>query len=726
MTDLGSMSTEDLQALYQPQSAPVQSQEGGPTRVYINTPKKGPPDLSSMSTEELQAAYQPEVTATGMLAQGGIGIAKGAIGLAGMAGDAGELLKKGAGFVADHLPDMPETTIGKFLRDESAKTAADPSTGGLARRGSGDLPGSYGLPTSEDIQGGIENVTGPFRQPANQAEADAQTVGEFVPAALAGPGGVARKAITQLALPAAATITAGRFSDQNPYVKALAGFIGGAGALVGGGTGSAGKILRAQLPDFVTEAHIDRAGNLIEHAQQRGVDLTWPEALSRVTGQPVLTNTQRILESHARTRPQMETFFADRPQQMQDAATHELNYLGGQTANPSTIGPQAAQDATRTIQRMRGAINNATRPSYDAAAQSLVPVQIHAAMRQDPLFVQALDAVRNDPARNSFLTGVHSDRSVAVYDAVAKELLERAQNAAHPTNPNASQAVSAATGQLGDQVRNIGIQADRNAVGPFPHPAPPGVGNYEHALAEQARLRERLLNPLLAGPLGKLADAPDTARAISALFPTGGQLLPGGEREISQAVSALVVRRPAVAEQLVRAHAEMVFNEAASALQGGANQFAGAKFVKELVGNTQQRENLRAAVEALPNGAARWEGLNQLLDILAATGTRQPKGSLTAFNDLEVKAMSSSGLASIAAKGASPAKWWSAANDAYKAWSLGRNLDQLARILTDPRSGDALRQISRIPPGTDRAAVMAGRLILHIGASTTEQRAKAN
>jgi hypothetical protein len=48
----------------------------------------------------------------------------------------------------------------------------------------------------------------------------------------------------------------------------------------------------------------------------------------------------------------------------------------------------------------------------------------------------------------------------------------------------------------------------------------------------------------------------------------------------------------------------MVFNEAARELQGGANQFAGAKFAKVIAGNSQQRENLRAAIEALPHGRA--------------------------------------------------------------------------------------------------------------------------
>jgi hypothetical protein len=661
------------------------------------------------------------VTASGLGKAGLTGIAKGVIGLAGAPGDIAELAKTGADYVASKLPDIPapadDSMLGraaKFLRDESAKTANLPA----AQAGSGDLPGSYAPPTSAQLQGSVEN-TGLLHTPANQAEADAQTVGEFVPAALAGPGGLIRKGITQVAIPAAASITAGRFSDQNPYVKALVAFLAGGVAVGMSGPSSAEQVLRAKLPASITEQDITRAGQLIEHGRQRGVTLTWPEALTRVTGQPVLTDTQRILESHGQTRPAMQEFFADRPGQVDRAARGELDRSFGPAAqDPSMLGPEASRAAETTLNGVRGAINRATRPSYDAAGQTLVPAQVHAAMRDDPLFVEALDTVRNDPARNANIR-TQSDRSVAVYDAVKKELEERAQRASNPVQPGHSQAVSSATGQMADTVRNVAIAADRQAVG-----GPGMVSNYETALHDQAALRRQYLEPLQRGPLGKIADQPDTRRVINALFPSNP--LPASEGEIRDAVGALVQHRPRVAEQLVRAHAEMVFNEAARELQGGASHFSGAKFAKLIAGNSQQRANLQAAIEALPNGRARWQGFEQLLDIMSATGARQPKGSLTAFNELEVQSMSNSGLASLAAKGASPGKWMSFANDTFKAWSLGRNLDQLARILTSPNSGQALRNIVRIPARSDRALMMAGRIIGALGAATTDQRTKAN
>lgn len=635
----------------------------------------------------------------GVAKQAGVGVAKGTIGLAGIVGDIQQIAKK----VGSYLPDIkPDPESEKYAR----------KYGRMGDVMSVGAPPEF--PTSHDIQGQVEKVTGEFRKPQTQVEADAETVGEFLPAALAGPGGFVRKVITQDVIPAAATIAAGRLTDQNPYVKALAGFLaGGVGAAMSGPS-SAEKLIRAKIPASVTEQDINRAGQLIEHAQTRGVALTWPEALSRVTGQPVLTDTQRILESHAQTRPHMQEFFADRPAQIEQAARREFDNIGTVSPQPSNIGPQAASAAEDTITAVRAAINRATRPSYDAAGQTLVPQAVHAQAMADPLFARTLHEVRNNPELSAYLHA-HSDRSVAVYDAVKQQLEQRSRNLAQPTNPDASQVGSSITGSLATEVRGAALDASRNAA----H----GPTHYERALGEQTRLREQYLNPLLHGPLGKLADAPDTKRAINALFQSSP--LPGSQQEVATAVRAIVARRPAVAEQLVRAHAEMVFNEAARELQGGANQFAGAKFAKDIAGNSQQRENLRAAIEALPNGAARWQGFEHLLDIMAATGTRQPKGSLTAFNQLEVQSMSTGGLQELASKGISPGKWMSFANDTFKAWTLGRNLDQIARIITDPRSGDALRQIVRIPPGSDRALVMAGRLIALGSATTTEQRTKA-
>jgi hypothetical protein len=54
------------------------------------------------------------------------------------------------------------------------------------------------------------------------------------------------------------------------------------------------RFMREQLPDYVDQNHVMAAGDLIREADRQGMTLTWPEALSQVTGRPVLSDVQRI------------------------------------------------------------------------------------------------------------------------------------------------------------------------------------------------------------------------------------------------------------------------------------------------------------------------------------------------------------------------------------------------------------------------------------------------
>lgn len=631
----------------------------------------------------------------------GRGVAKGAISLAGLPGDLEQLIGKGvkAAGTALGVPPPPEADA---------------------------IAAEKGLPTQASITKRVEDVAGPFQEPQTHLGHDVQSVGEFVPAALAGPGGMVRKLATLAVVPGVASEEAGRATEgtslepYKPYIKAGAAIASGVGASMLGGAGTSTNALRKQLPEYVTDAHVTQAESLIGDAAARGVQLTWPEALSQVTGRPVLTDMQRVLESSPRTRATMQEVHGERPQQIATAAENEFQNVAPATNAPSTVGPAVSQAAEQTVTGIRSAINQATRPMYDAAGQHLVPQQVHAAMIADPLFEDALNAVRNNPAKNSFVRG-QSDRSIHVYDAVAKELEERARNAAAPINPNASQAVASATGSLGGDIKDIAIAAERNAVG--------GPSSYEAALATQASLREKYLNPVIAGPLGRIAEAPDTKRAIEALFPA--KPLAGSEREVGDAVSALAKKNPWAARQLVRAHLEQKLDEAFNAAGRGqeAAQFAGASFANRTLGSpvvdTQRFDNMRAAVEALPNGPQIWNGLSRFFEIAQATGTRQPKGSMTAFNEAELKGMSSGSMAGNAAKvGLSPGRWWSWANDAWTKWQLGQNLDQLARIITDPSSARLLQRIARAPRNSNEAHLTAARIIAGSNAASAEPQKK--
>jgi hypothetical protein len=224
------------------------------------------------------------------------------------------------------------------------------------------------------------------------------------------------------------------------------------------------------------------------------------------------------------------------------------------------------------------------------------------------------------------------------------------------------------------------------------------------------------LSRVEALPIGQLAKRDmTTKKAVDALFPS--KPLPHSEVEIADTMGELAKRRPKVAEQLVRIHTESVFNSAAKDLQTGANQAGGAKFRTALVGNPQQEANLQAAIEALPNGHQRWQGFNRFLDIMEATGTRQGIGSRTAYNEQFLKEAGMGRLAGDTARiAANPTRVLQPLVDRYQQWRLGRNLGQLADILTDPRSANLLRGIASAP-NRRAAEALALRLAVYTDAS---------
>ncbi|WP_425909039.1 hypothetical protein [Nitrobacter sp. TKz-YC02] len=221
-------------------------------------------------------------------------------------------------------------------------------------------------------------------------------------------------------------------------------------------------------------------------------------------------------------------------------------------------------------------------------------------------------------------------------------------------------------------------------------------------------------------PIGKLAKRDlTTKKAVDALFPANP--LPNSQHEIASTVEELAKRSPSVANQLVRIHVESTFNNAAKDLQTGANQAAGAKFRVQLIGNSQQRANLQAAVEALPHGADRWQGFNRFLDILEATGTRQGIGSRTAYNEQFFKEAAKGGVAGDVVKtGANPLSMGQRFVDRYQQWKLGRNLSDLAGILTNPGSGNMLRAIARAP-NQSAATAIALRLATSVNSARNER-----
>jgi hypothetical protein len=620
-----------------------------------------------------QGMMQPS-TGKDIAMSGGVGVAKGGIGLLGLPGDIAEYGARGIDRASRFVGGMLGVDVPK--REDRAPT--------------------YG---SADIQKTVESVTGDFYKPKTTAGQFAQTVGEFAPGALLGGGGAVRNLANYALVPGIVSEAAGRLpgvqgTAAEPWVKAGTGLAAG---------GLAGAVNRPSTVNNVvgnatrgvTPQQADAAEQLFMQALQAGTPITRAEALQHVTGGGTyLADIQRLAEGSGAMRP----FMAQRAGQVEHAGRQMIDTVAPPTPTPSMIGPQVGEAAETTLNDVRGAINRATRPSYDAAGQTLVPQAVHAQRMSDPLFVEALNTIRNDAARNAPVRG-QSDRSVAVYDAVMKELRERSTRASNPVQPGHSQQVSTYTGRLSDDVRGDSIAATGG----------PG-GAYDTALTQQAQLRQQYLEPLQRGPLGKIAGEPTTQNAIEALFPRNP--LPNSADEIHTAVQALAHRNTPAARQLVAAHIESVFNQATRDLRAGPNQWGGAGFAAALRGNGQQAANLEAAVRALPGGDQTWQGIDRFLTIMEAQGARHAPGAQTAYNQeiqSQLRRGGPIGEAVTMAAGAG-LSWPARARDAFQTWTMGANVDQLAHLFTNPQAGRLFREM--VGANTRRSEIIAMKLSL--------------
>jgi hypothetical protein len=186
---------------------------------------------------------QPEVSTAEDVGKGAVsGLGQGVVGIAGFGGDL-------QGMMPDASPWLERKTKEYFpnaeawLRKQSAPYQNFPGTG--------DLPGSYNLPSSHQIQGQVEKITGPFYQaktPAGKATQTATSVlpglalgGETVPGLLVKAAGAG--VVSEGAGEAANAIKGHLPSSVQPYAEPVARAVGAVG-----GTFAPAAIRRAVTP----------------------------------------------------------------------------------------------------------------------------------------------------------------------------------------------------------------------------------------------------------------------------------------------------------------------------------------------------------------------------------------------------------------------------------------------------------------------------------------------
>lgn len=616
--------------------------------------------------------------------------------MAGMATDLSDTLAGGFAYGLERLR-------GNSPEDASASSAAALRARREMREGFGEtglgvvtaMPGS-----STEIRQGVEDkITGPLYEPRTGAGQVADTVGQFATSSmLMGAGGPLARAV-QGVVPGLLTEVAG----QAPGIEgtALEPWARGGTALVSGlvthkmtAPQSANRIVSDALQG-VTKAQMNDAMRLMRASRDAGgVPLTWPEAIQYVTGgRTTLDDVARYVEQSPAGGPIMRSFYADRPQQVAGAVQRQANVLDAVPRAPEVVGPAVQRGAQGYIDEVNAGINQTTKPLYDAA----MPVRLGPREMQlilaNPSYKAAVKELRSHPYLGDHYKRVKAN-SIEMIDAV-KKLMDKDIEALAVAPKGIDRFAGAAATQQKNTMVNIAKTASQE---------------YDDALGIQADLRRSALEPLQQGPTGKLAATDALGQQVNAIFPSNP--LAGSEQGVRQAIRALARKDPQTAANVVGAHIDRVFAEAGQKLASGPNQAGGARFAAVIAGNSQQAKNLEAAIRALPNGDTKWRGFRNLLDNLEATGTRRAVGSPTSINETIKQELKSGSLAGEAASAVlSPAKWTTAARDAYQAWRMGRNTEYLARVFTDPRAEKLLARMALYKPGSREAIDLTGRVL---------------
>lgn len=603
------------------------------------------------------------------------GVGRGVAGIAGLPGDLAQGSKQ----------------LGRYMGFEPPQRSAMDHIAGYF--------GADRVPTSQDIVNKASEMGLPLAdyQPQTTAGRYARSAAEMVPGAIIGPGSIAGNAIRYGVVPGLAAEAAGQAtqgSSLEPYARAGA-------AVAAGGVGALTE--RRNVNEIISRAaqgagpdDLARAEALMQRAQASGVPLTRAEALQQVTnGATAMGDVQRVVEGQGQLRP----FMSQRPEQVRQAVQGQLDNIAPANAQPSTIGPEIGRMAQGEIDAVRRGINDTTRPLYDQLGNYQIPASDFNRLASDPIVANTLQEVRRNPELGRTVQGL-ADSDPRVFDLVQRRLGEQADAAMSPANPSTSRIM---------QANNLNARQgviDTVDAATGSRPGVPGV--YEQARTQQEALRSQYLAPIENGPLGRLAKRDITTRqAIDALFPKNP--VSGTEQETLDAVARLSASNPSAARQLVRAKIEQTFQTATKDLQGSENQFGGAGFRKALIGQQQEAANMAAALSGLPGGDRLLQGFDHMMEIMQATGRRQQIGSQTAFNQ---EMLSELKKGSVAGETVSTGgiKLAGRIQQAYQDWNMGKNTDQLARLLTDPRASDEFRRLAEAPRGSARAISAATRL----------------
>ena len=295
----------------------IGAQPAAPAAPAAPAPMAEKPAIAAPAADVMPADAESRVL--GLMKAGGVGVAKGAIGLAGL---------------VPMLSDLAHTGANKFLFDPLFNAISGP------RKDAPMPPDINKLASPDSIEHGIEKVTGDFYKPKNTAEEYAQTIGSFLPGAIGGPGSVGTRLITQAILPGAASEAAGQ-ATKGTMFEAPARI--GAAILSPVATTAAARGFDAVRN--VAEGMSRRASNQMVKAMKADtptavraeIDRLGPDAMLADAGPAFLGKAQGASLNSEEGRSVLQTALTQRDRATNSRIVSDVNRALGPAEDPQTV-----------------------------------------------------------------------------------------------------------------------------------------------------------------------------------------------------------------------------------------------------------------------------------------------------------------------------------------------------------------------------------------------------
>lgn len=683
MTDLSQLTDAQLQALMSqsgsataPPVLPVQSRQLPPLQGTnsFGLPLAGSNyilDPSKLSDQQLLAAAanaNPNMSGAEDFGRSVVtGLEKGVAGVAGLPGDIRRLEGGAVNFTARQVA----RAMG---HDPGAGNVFDPKAVGPTDILNPAMLAAHMAPTTGGLDAAQQAHLGPYHIPQTTAGRYGQRIAEFAPTVVGGEASIPAKLLATLLAGGGSQAAEDIAPEQFKPAAAMGGaLLGGLGA---GGLAHLGRAPEAAFGNAlgnVSPEQMRLSEQLRQSAAASGLKLTVPEAVQQVTDNGTgLGRMQRVVESTKPGQALTAPYFAERPAQVQGAVSRFADQIAGPSNQPGMIGQRANAAASGALDKARQTVNKVAEPDYRALTEQQMDPEQYAQLTANPSYLGALKELRSHPELGATVAHL-PDSNLSVINEVQKRLGTGADAAAgSPLLPGDNHLAALRT-----QAKTLADMLARDA-------SDTGYGGeYGRARDTVSNLSAQYVDPLKAGPLGAMSKTAKVGEQTAALYPA--KPLEGASNETGQAVRVLGATDPGVAEDLTRQHLVNALNDAMKNLQGGQNQYAGAKLAVSLAGNPEQAATLHAGVSALPGGEQRAQEMADLLQALQATGKRQQPGSMTAFNADDLKDLHIAPFAHALGRIGDPLTWGAGVGDVINRANYRRNVNSLAEMLmADP------------------------------------------